>query len=252
MSRSEDRFSVRDRVIIVSGASGGLGEMIARGLGDAGAKLVLGARRTEELDRVAASLPHAVTRRCDVTVEDDRAALVAAALDGYGRIDGLVNNAGVMYSKPALKESAEEFRSVLETNLVAPFDLARRCAEVFRGLGGGSIVNVTSMTGIVTVGQHSPAAAYAASKAGLAHLTRELAVQWGRYNVRVNSVAPGWFPTAMVSFHQELPPWFTDRLVVKRYGEAADIVGAVTYLLSDAAAFVTGSELVVDGGRTIT
>jgi NAD(P)-dependent dehydrogenase (short-subunit alcohol dehydrogenase family) len=247
-----DRFSVQDRVVVVSGASGGLGEMIARGLGDAGAKLVLGARRVDQLHRVASDLPEAVTVRCDVTEDDDRAGLVAVAVERYGRIDGLVNNAGVMYSKPALKESADEFRSVLETNLVAPFDLARRCAEIFRRSGGGSIVNVTSMTGIVTVGQHSPAAAYAASKAGLAHLTRELAVQWGRHNIRVNSVAPGWFPTAMVSYHQQLPTWFADRLVIKRYGEAPDIVAAVVYLLSDAAAFVTGAELVVDGGRTIT
>jgi NAD(P)-dependent dehydrogenase (short-subunit alcohol dehydrogenase family) len=247
-----ERFSVRDRVFIISGASGGLGEMIARGLADVGAKLVLGARRVDEVERVARDLPDAVALRCDVTHDDDRAAMVAAALDSYGRLDGLVNNAGVMHSKPALKEQADEFRSAIETNLVAPFDLARRCTEVFRESGGGAIVNVTSMTGIVTVGQHSPAASYAASKAGLAHLTRELAVQWGRYNVRVNSVAPGWFPTAMVSYHQQLPDWFVDRLVIKRYGEAGDIVAAIVYLLSDAAAFVTGVELVVDGGRTIT
>ena len=142
---------------------------------------------------------------------------------------------------------------MLDLNLVAPFDLARRSALAMRETGGGSIVNVTSMAGIVaTGGTGVPSAGYCAAKAGLAHLTRELATQWGRHGVRVNAVAPGMFPTRMIDHVQEPPEFFMQRLVLKRAGTATDILGAVQFLLSDASAYVTGQQLAVDGGRTIT
>ena len=169
-----------------------------------------------------------------------------------GRVDGLVNNAGVLNAVPALKETAEDIRTMLEINLVAPMDLARRCAQVMRDGGGGSIVNVTSMSAVVATGATVPSAGYCAAKAGLAHATREQAVQWGRYGVRVNAVAPGMFPTEMIDGTSTPPDFFADRLVLKRAGTPAEIVGAVQFLLSDASSYVTGQQLVVDGGRTVT
>lgn len=249
-------FGVAEKVVIVTGASSGLGAALARGLGQAGARLVLGARRLDRVEELAQSLPAAVGVTCDVTLDEDRQRLVATAMDKFGRLDGLVNNAGVMNPMPAVRETADDVRRVLETNLVAPFDLSVRCIpafkETFAGKGGGSVVNITSMTGRVTTGQHSPQASYAASKAGLSHLTRDLAVQWGRYGVRVNSVAPGWFPTEMLAAVPDMPDWFSDRLVIRRFGTDGDLLAAVQYLLSDASSFVTGQELVVDGGRTVT
>jgi NAD(P)-dependent dehydrogenase (short-subunit alcohol dehydrogenase family) len=153
----------------------------------------------------------------------------------------------------AFRENAAAFQEMLDVNLVAPFDLARRAALAMRETGGGSIVNVTSMAGIVTTGATGvPSAGYCAAKAGLAHLTRELATQWGRHGIRVNAVAPGMFPTQMIDHVEEPPEFFKQRLVLQRAGRASDILAAVQYLLSDAAAYVTGQHLAVDGGRTIT
>jgi NAD(P)-dependent dehydrogenase (short-subunit alcohol dehydrogenase family) len=198
-------------------------------------------------------LPNAMAVSGDITDDAHRARLVRAVLERYGRLDGLVNNAGSLRVLTAFREDASAFQEMLDVNLLAPFDLARRSALAMRESGGGSIVNVTSMAGLVTTGATGvPSAGYCAAKAGLAHLTRELATQWGRHGIRVNAVAPGMFPTQMIDHVEEPPEFFKQRLVLKRAGTAADILAAVQYLLSDASAYVTGQELAVDGGRTIT
>jgi NAD(P)-dependent dehydrogenase (short-subunit alcohol dehydrogenase family) len=248
-------FDVTDRVVIVTGATSGLGAWLAEGLDGAGARVVATGRRADRLAALAGRLTRCVPVAADLTDDGDRDRIVLAALDAFGRVDGLVNNAGVLHAVPALKETAADVRALLEVNLVAPLDLARRCAAVMRGnggAGGGSIVNVTSMSAIVATGATVPSAGYCAAKAGLAHATRELAVQWGRYGIRVNAVAPGMFPTEMVDGRAEPPDFFLDRLVLKRVGGPADILGVVRFLLSDAAAYITGQHLAVDGGRTIT
>ncbi|OHV32259.1 MULTISPECIES: SDR family NAD(P)-dependent oxidoreductase [Pseudofrankia] len=245
-------FDVTDRVVLVTGATSGLGAWITEGLDAAGALVVATGRRDDRLKELAARLRRCAVLPADLTDDDARAELVASVLDTHGRIDGLVNNAGVLRAVPALKETADDVRALLEINLVAPLDLARRSALAMRDAGGGSIVNITSMSGIVTTGLTVPSAGYCAAKAGLAHATRELAVQWGRYGVRVNAVAPGMFPTEMVGGLAEPPDFFADRLALRRTGTPGDIVGAVRFLLSDAAAYVTGQQLAVDGGRTIT
>jgi NAD(P)-dependent dehydrogenase (short-subunit alcohol dehydrogenase family) len=174
----------------------------------------------------------------------------------FGRIDALVNNAGISGSGvPATRQSTEEFREVLEVDLVAPFDLAKRCLPCFRAHGGGSVINITSTAAFVTTGINIPQAAYCAAKAGLAHLTRELAVQWGRYNVRVNAVAPGFFPTEMTEAMTESggapAEWLAQRLAIKRSATASDAVGIVQFLVSDASRYVTGQHIAVDGGYTV-
>jgi NAD(P)-dependent dehydrogenase (short-subunit alcohol dehydrogenase family) len=245
-------FDVSGRVVLVTGATSGLGAWIAEGLDAAGALVVATGRRADRLAALAARLDHCLALPADVTDDDARAALVDAAVAAHGRIDGLVNNAGVLRAVPALKETAADVRALLEINLVAPMDLARRCALVMRAHGGGSIVNVTSMSGIVATGLTVPSAGYCAAKAGLAHATRELAVQWGRYGVRVNALAPGMFPTEMTAGRLDPPDFFAERLALRRSGAASDIVAAARFLLSDASAYVTGQQLAVDGGRTVT
>jgi NAD(P)-dependent dehydrogenase (short-subunit alcohol dehydrogenase family) len=246
-------FRLDGRVVLVTGASAGIGSWLAAGLSDAGAHLVLTARSGETLRLVASRLPDAVAVPGDVTDDDHRARLVSTTLDRFGRIDGLVNNAGRLQVTTAFREDAAAFREMLELNLLAPYDLARRCASAMRDTGGGSIVNVTSMSAILaTAATGVPSAGYCAAKAGLAHLTRELASQWGRHGIRVNAVAPGMFPTAMIGHVEEPPEFFLQRLVLPRAGKPAEMVAAVQYLLSDAAGYVTGQQIAVDGGRTIT
>lgn len=243
---------VEGLVVIVTGASSGIGAWLTTGLAEAGARVVCTARRGDRLDRLVENQPNAIAVPGDLTSDDDRARLVAATVSEFGRIDGLVNNAGATRTIPALKETAADIRELLEIDLVAPLDLARRCALEMRDTGGGSIVNITSISGLVASGQTVPNLGYCAAKAGLVHATREQAVQWARYGIRVNSVAPGMFATEMVEGREEPPDFLMSRLLIKRAGKADDIVGAVRFLLSASAAYITGQQLVIDGGRTVS
>lgn len=247
-------FRLDGKVAIVTGASSGLGTRFARVLDAAGASLVLTARRGDRLEALAADLADAHPIRCDLSTPGEPAALIAATLGHYGRIDVLVNNAGMSSTTPALDETTEQYRSVVELNLVAPFEAAREAARAMISAGsGGSIVNIASLWGIVGVGQ-IPDAAYAASKGGLVNLTRELAAQWARKGVRVNAIAPGWFPSEMtegVMFGDEKSErWLRQRTPMGRGGDEHELDGALLFLASDASTFVTGQVLSVDGGWT--
>ena len=254
--RAASLFDLRDRVIIVTGASSGIGTMLAAGLAGEGAHVVAAARRKDPLDALATDHPTVLPVRCDVAVDADREHLIETTIATFGRIDGLVNNAGISGSGlPATRQSTEEFREVIEVDLVAPFDLAKRCLPAFRAQGGGSIVNVTSTAAILSCAAVIPQAAYCAAKGGLAQLTKELAAQWGRYNVRVNAFAPGFFATEMTATIADSENDANARLMARvplgRQAGAADALGVVQFLLSDASTFVTGQHIAVDGGYTI-
>ncbi|MGH9033224.1 MAG: SDR family NAD(P)-dependent oxidoreductase, partial [Acidimicrobiia bacterium] len=226
----------------------------ARVLDAAGASLMLAARRLDRLEKLAGELTDAGAHRCDLADPDAPAELVAAALDRWGRIDVVVNNAGTYERMPALDEPPDRFREVLEVNLVAPFALAQQAARsMVESDRGGTIVNIASIWGVVGVGQ-IPEASYAASKGGLVNLTRELAAQWARQGVRVNTLAPGWFPSEMTQgtmFGDERAErWIRNHTPIGRGGHEHELDGALLFLASDASSYVTGQVVCVDGGWT--
>ena len=246
-----DTFQLNNRVAIVTGASGGLGVQFATALVEAGARVMMAARREVELAQVAGKLGCAWTR-CDVTDAGDRAQLITRTREELGQLDILVNNAGIAGTGPAEDQSADDFGRVIATNLVAAFDLARLAAGNMLERHTGSIINVASMLGLVGVGQ-IPDAAYAASKGGLINLTRELAAQWAGRGVRVNALAPGYFESEMNVGHfsdERSKRWIERRSPMGRPGAPGELNGALVFLASDASSYVTGQVLVVDGGWT--
>lgn len=249
-----ERFRLDGRVAVVTGASSGLGVAFAQGLAEAGADLVLGARRVDKLaDTVAlveATGRRAVAVATDVAKPEDCRALAQAAVDEFGRLDVLVNNAGIGTAVPALKETPDQFTSVIDVNLNGSYWMAQACAA--RMSPGSSIVNISSILGLTTASL--PQAAYSASKAAIVGLTRDLAQQWtGRRGIRVNAVAPGFFASEMT---EQYPDGYLERMAeripVGRKGDPEELTAAVLFLASAAGGYVTGQTWAVDGGMTIT
>ena len=241
-----DRFRLDGKVAVVTGASSGLGAAFATGLAEAGADVVICARRADRLRETAAAV-EALGRRCvaitaDVSLPEDCTRVVEEAVAALGRVDVLVNNAGVGTAVPATRESPDEFRRVIDVNLHGCYWTAQACGRVMQP--GSSIVNIGSILGMTTFAL--PQAAYHASKAAIIGLTRDLAQQWtGRKGIRVNALAPGIFPSESTGAHptQELM-W---RVPMGRPGELREIVDPLLFLVSDAASYVSGAVLVVDG-----
>lgn len=240
------------RVVLVTGASSGLGEQFARALDASGARLALVARREDRLHELCDELADALAVPLDLTERGAPAVAVAATLRQFGRIDGLVNNAGIANVVPALREDPDDFRRVLEVNLVVPFVLAQAVAQSMRGSSGGSIVNVASVVGLRSF-RPVPEASYTASKAGLIGLTRELATQWARYGIRVNAIAPGGFRSEMTgdAFDDQGPlgEFVRQTVPMERSGQPGEIDALLRVLLHPSTSYVTGQVIAVDGGQ---
>jgi NAD(P)-dependent dehydrogenase (short-subunit alcohol dehydrogenase family) len=249
-----DLFRLDDKVVIVTGASSGLGVTFAQAFAEAGADLVLGARRADRLTETAALVTAAGRKvasvATDVADPEQCGRLVDAAVETFGRVDILINNAGVGTAVPATRETPEQFRGVIDVNLHGSYWMAQACGRVMQP--GSSIINISSVLGITTGGL--PQAAYSASKAAIIGLTRDLAQQWGsRKGIRVNALAPGFFISEMTDNY---PPDYLDsqipRLTLGRLGDPTELAATAVWLASAAGGYVTGQTIVVDGGLTIT
>lgn len=247
-------FSLARRTAVVTGASSGLGAHFARVLHGAGAHVVLAARRADRVEALADALGERATAvACDVTSDDDLVRLAETGAEvGGGAVDVLVNNAGTGTPQPAESEPIDHFRGVVEVNLNALFRLSQLVAVPMIEAGRGSIVNVASMLGLVGSAPIKQAS-YCASKGGVVNLSRELGCQWARKGVRVNALAPGWFPSEMTDdmWDDESSLAFVRQSCpMGRRGELHELDGALLFLASDASSYVTGQVLTVDGGWT--
>lgn len=247
-----DLFRLDGRTVVITGASSGLGAGFARALSSAGADVVLAARRADRLTDLATELRAAggqvATVTADVAVPEDCARVAEAAIEAFGRIDGLVNNAGLGSAVSSLKETPEGFRRLIDVNLNGVFWMAQAAAA--RMEHGGSIINVSSVLGLVA--PRFPQAAYAASKAGVIGLTRNLAGEWSaRRGIRVNALCPGYFDSEMTAGEGDvLRAMVGEQSMLGRFGRQEELDGAVLYLVSPASSYVTGTTLAVDGGLT--
>lgn len=239
------------RVALVTGASTGLGARFANVLRTAGADVVVTARRSSQLESFATSIG-ATALAGDITSADHRQQLASLIGEQFGRLDVLVNNAGTCDDGPLEEQTLAELTQVIDVNLVAVLDLCRVLAPLLFESGHASVINISSIYGIV--GSREPMAGYNATKGALINATRHLAAQWGRRGVRVNALAPGYFPTAMTGELQgpKLRSSIEQRTSLARIPEIRELDGPLLFLASDASSYVTGHTLTVDGGWTAT
>lgn len=248
-------FDLHGRVAIVTGGSIGLGRQMAEGLAEAGANLVLCARKKERCEQAAAELQRlgneTLAAGCDVKNPEQVRAVVDQAISRFGRVDILINNAGTSWGAPVEEMKLEHWNKVIETNLTGTFLFSQAVGKVMVSQRNGKIINISSVAGIQGAPPAFQAIGYHASKGGIIAFTKDLACKWGVHNIQVNAIAPGWFPTNMsqvlIERNRET---FLKNIPLGRFGSDSDLKGAAVFLASEASDFVTGHVLVVDGGQT--
>jgi NAD(P)-dependent dehydrogenase (short-subunit alcohol dehydrogenase family) len=249
-------FDLGGKTAIVTGGGKGIGRQMAEGLAQAGANLVLCARKAERCEQAASELEalgvRAIGLGCDVRHPEQVQAVVRTAVDELGSVDVLVNNAGTVWGATPEEMPLEGWQKVIDVNLTGVFLFAQAVGRVMIENGGGAIVNIASVAGL----QGGPpeimnTVVYNASKGGVIAFTRDLACKWAQHGIRVNAIAPGWFPSDMSGYvlerHEET---VKQHIPLGRFGGPQDLKGAVVFLASDASAYVTGHTLVVDGGES--
>jgi NAD(P)-dependent dehydrogenase (short-subunit alcohol dehydrogenase family) len=256
MTTVQQLFSLSGRAAIVTGGSRGLGLEIAEGLAEAGASLMLCARREQWLTPALNGLRERGFRIegsvCDVSDQKQVEAVVAATIEKFGRVDILVNNAGISWGERPESMSLDQWKRVLDTNLTGAFLFAQAAGREMLKAKSGSIINIASVAGIRSSVGGPHYAGYVASKAGLMGLTRELAASWGPQGIRVNAIAPGFFHSRLTDPVIGLvEPSIKVRNPIPRVGEAGELKGLAVFLASDASSYITGQVIAVDGGATV-
>ncbi|MCP8970723.1 SDR family NAD(P)-dependent oxidoreductase [Ectobacillus ponti] len=249
-------FDLQGKTALVTGAGRGIGRALAIGLAEAGADVILLSRTREQLEEVASIIREigrqAYVLTCDVTKREDVARAVQEAKEAAGGIDVLINNAGMNIRTPALEVTDADWQTIMDTNLKSAFMLSQEVGALMKEQGrGGSIISITSVAGQVAL---RTGVVYAATKAALIQMTKVLAFEWGKYNINVNAIGPWYFKTPLTEKLLQDEAYVQDILSVtplKRIGELPELVGPVVFLASDAASYVTGQTLFVDGGMTI-
>jgi gluconate 5-dehydrogenase len=255
--KPSELFDLSGRVAIVTGGGSGIGRQMATGLAEAGASLVLCARKPERCEEVAAELERELGVRaagmgCDVRDPAQVRNVVDQTRAQLGRIDILVNNAGTSWGAPAEDHPLEGWQKVIDVNLTGVFLFAQAAGRVMIDQGAGKIVNIAS---VAAFGGAPPelmnAVAYSASKGGVVSFTRDLATKWARHGINVNAIAPGWFPSDMNKVLLDAQPdAYLEHIPLRRFGGPDDLKGAVVFLSSGASDYVTGQVVVVDGGQS--
>ena len=244
-------FRLDGKIALVTGASSGIGAQTVKLFSSLGAKVIAAARREDRLQDLANQYPNVMAVKCDVGVEADCKNVVDTIINEYGKIDILINNAGISDPIPALEEDLDQFKRVIQIDLISCFHLAQLCAQHMETQeSGGAIVNVASIHGFVGSSPNNQPG-YTAAKGGLINLTRELALEWARHGIRVNAIAPGYITTELTDemiAGESGRKWIERNTPMRRPGEVNELDGAMLLLASDAGSYITGETIAIDGG----
>lgn len=244
-------FRLDGKIALVTGASSGIGAQTVKLFSSLGAKVIAAARREDRLQDLANQYPNVMAVKCDVGVEADCKNVVNTTINEYGKIDILINNAGISDPIPALEEDLDQFKRVIQIDLISCFHLAQLCAQHMETQEtGGAIVNVASIHGFVGSSPNNQPG-YTAAKGGLINLTRELALEWARHGIRVNAIAPGYISTELTDemiAGESGRKWIERNTPMRRPGEVNELDGAMLLLASDAGSYITGETIAIDGG----
>lgn len=249
-------FDLSNRVAIVTGGNGGIGFGMARGLANAGAAVIVAGRNAEKNAAAVTGLEalgaKAIAVEVEITSEDSCRAMIGAAVERFGRLDILINNAGTNIRKPPQDYSMAEWHTVLETNLTSAFVCSQAAYPEMKRAGGGKIINIGSMMSIFGASFATP---YAASKGGIVQMTKALATAWAKDNIQVNAVLPGWIDTELTRGARRDVPGLHERVLERtpagRWGDTKDFAGIAVFLSSKASDFITGTAIPVDGGYSV-
>lgn len=250
-----DLFSLKGKKGFITGAARGIGKCLAEAFTEMGASIAIVDIDIEEAEKTAGELAdrysaHTTAIRCDVTDAEDVERMMETFIKEYGTIDFAINNAGITNTYPAEEISSKDFKKVVDINLNGVFLTAQAAArQMIKERKAGSIVNTASMSAHI-INTPQTIANYCASKGGVLLLTKALAVEWAQYNIRVNCVSPGYMATELVAEMKNMHEGWISKIPAGRLGVPEDLVGAYLYLLSDAARYTTGTDLIVDGGYT--
>lgn len=249
-----DLFSLEGKTAIVTGGSSGLGRQMALGLAEAGSNIVVCSRKLERCEETAHEVESTGVKvlaiRCDITKGEEVDHVMEQTVEQFGKIDILVNNAGRVWASLVEELKIEDWKKVIDLNITAAFQFTQKAGRLMIKNRNGSIINIASTYAFIGGDpEYSNSIAYNVSKGGIIAFTKDLAVKWAKYGIRVNAIAPGWFLTNMTKWNLENKGnRILDRILIKRFGGEDDLKGAVVFLASKASDYVTGDILVVDGG----